>query len=42
MWHDIKSIPFIGWNYSIQTGEIISTDEGTLIVIIRIIIKSFS
>jgi hypothetical protein len=27
MWPVINSILLIGWNYSIQTGENISTDE---------------
>ena len=31
MWPVINSIPLIGWNYSIQTGENISTNESTQI-----------
>ena len=31
MWPVINSIPPIGWNYSIRTGENISTNESTQI-----------
>ena len=37
MWPVINSIPLIGWNYSIQTGEnisIISTNERTQIYVV--------
>jgi len=27
MWPVIKLVPLIGWNYSIQTGEKISTNK---------------
>ena len=29
MWPVINLIPLIGWNYSVQTGENISTNEST-------------
>ena len=31
MWPVIYTIPLIGWNYSIQTGENISTNKSTQI-----------
>ena len=31
MWPVINWIPLIGWNYNIQTGEDISTNESTQI-----------
>ena len=31
MWPVINLIPLIGWNYNIQTGENISTNESTQI-----------
>ena len=31
MWTVINLIPLIGWNYTIQTGENISTNESTWI-----------
>ena len=29
MWSVMNLIPLIGWNYNIQTGENISTNEST-------------
>ena len=42
MWSVINSIPLIGWNYSFQTGEYISTNDSTgHVVYIRLIVKSY-